>query len=96
MAEHVLNLLLNGFVAGVTAVGLFLALLGLRAWYRYGEPRLALLFLAFAGFLAQGLLLSWALFIREAIDDPVIVAAVGLSGASLLLVYFATLARPAR
>lgn len=82
--------LLNAFVAGLTAVGLLLALLGLRAWLRYGEKRLALLFLAFLGFFAQGLLLTWGLFVRNKVDD-LLVPMLALSSASVLLVYLATL-----
>jgi hypothetical protein len=50
--------LLNALVAGLTAIGLILTMLGLRAWFRYGERRLAFLFAAFLGFLAQGVLLT--------------------------------------
>lgn len=91
-----MSAILNGLVAGLTAVGLVLSVLGFRAWFRFGEPRLALLFLAFLGFLGQGLLLTYALFLLNDLTDEVIVGAIGLSGASLLLVYLATLARPAR
>jgi hypothetical protein len=93
------NVALNAFVAGLTGLGLLLSILGLRAWFRYGEPRLGLLFLSFLGFLAQGLLLTWGLFLRDRpagrIDDLVL-PVTALSGASLLLVYFATLVPPRR
>ena len=88
-----MSALLNVLGAGLTAIGLLLSVLGVRAWFRYGETRLAFLCFAFLGFLAQGLLLTWGLFIRNRIDD-LIVPVVALSGTSLLLVYFATLARP--
>lgn len=89
-----LNHLLNGFAAGLTGVGLLLSALGFRAWFRFGEPRLGLLFFAFLGFLGQGLLLSWGLFLRNRVDD-LLVPVVALSGTSLLLVYLATLERAA-
>lgn len=92
-----MSVVLNAVVASLTGVGLVLSALGLRAWFRYGEGRLGLLFLGFLGFLAQGLLLTWGLFVRDRpagrIDDLVVPVA-ALSGASLLLVYLATLARP--
>lgn len=87
--------LLNAVAAALTALGLALTLLGGRAWFRYGETRLGLLFFAFLGFLAQGTLMTWGLFIRERVDD-LLIPLVTLSGASLLLVYVATLARPSR
>jgi len=93
------NVALNAVAAALTGLGLLLSLLGLRAWLRFGESRLGLLFLAFLGFLAQGVLLTWGLFVRDQptgrIDDLVL-PVIALSGASLLLVYFATLVRPRR
>lgn len=87
------NEVLNVVVAGLTAVGLILSSLGFRAWFRHGETRLGLLFFAFLGFLAQGVLLSWGLFVRSRVDN-LLIPVVALSGASLLLVYLATLERP--
>src|SRR5688572_5425490 len=84
---------LNLLAGGITAVGLLLSVLGLRNWLRSGEARAALLALAFLGFLAQGLLLAWGLLARNDIDGLVLPMA-GLTGASLLLVYFATLFAP--
>ncbi len=91
-----MSALLNAFVASLTALGLILSVLGFRAWFRFAEPRLGLLFLAFLGFLAQGMLLTYALFIENQITTEIVVAATAMSGGSLLLVYLATLARPAR
>lgn len=87
--------ILNIAVASLTALGLLLTLLALRAWWRFGEKTLGVLFLGFAGFLGQGLLLTWGLFLRNRVDDLVL-PVVALSGASLLLVYLATLGRPKR
>ena len=87
--------LLNALVAGLTAVGLILSVLGLRAFARYGEPRLGLLFLSFVGFFLQGAILTWGLFVNNRVDD-LIIPVTALSGASLLLVYVATIAKPAR
>lgn len=88
-----MSALLNFLGAGLTAVGLLLSALGLRAWFRHGDSRLAFLFFGFLGFLIQGVLLTWGLFVRNRVDD-LTMPIVALSGASLLLVYFATLARP--
>lgn len=87
-----MSVFLNALAAGLTAVGFFITLLGFRAWFRYGERRLGLLFFAFFGFFVQGLLLAWGLFVRNRVDD-LVVPLVGLSGVSLLLVYVATLVR---
>lgn len=87
-----MSTVLNVAVAGLTAIGFILSVLGLRAWFRYGETRLALLFLAFLGFLSQGGLLTYGLFVRNRIDD-LVVPITALSGGSLLMVYFATLGR---
>ena len=90
-----MSALLNALAAGLTGVGLLLSIMGLRAWFRFGEPRLGLLFAAFLGFFAQGVLLTYGLFERNRTDNLVL-PITALSGASLLLVYVATLARPAR
>ena len=87
------DLPLNILAGTVTATGLLLAALGLRAWARSGSARSGVLFLAFLGFLAQGVLLSWGLFVRDSVDGLVF-PLVSLTGASLLLVYFATLFAP--
>lgn len=88
MTTHVLNIA----VAGLSAAGLVLTILGLRVWLRFGDARSALLFFAFWGFLAQGALLTWGLFIRNSVED-LLVPVVALSGVSLILVYMTTLVR---
>lgn len=89
-----MSALLNAIVATLTGVGFLLTILGLRAWLRFGDRRLGLLFFAFLGFLVQGLLLTWGLFGRNRVDD-LVVPLVAISGFSLLLVYLATLVRTA-
>lgn len=86
---------LNAVVAAYTAVGLALSALGVRAWFRFGETRFAVLFLGFLGFFGQGVLLTWGLFVRNGVDD-LLLPAFGLGLAGLVLVYFATLGRPRR
>lgn len=89
----VADLLLNVLAGTITAVGLLLCVLGLRAWLRSGDARAGLFFAAFLGFLAQGALLSWGLFVRDRVDDLTFPLAL-LTGSSLLLVYLATLFSP--
>ena len=86
---------INALAAFLTAGGLVLTALGARAWWRYGELRFGLLCIAYAGFLAEGLLVSWGLFVRNRVDD-LILPILFLTVVSLFLVHTATLTAPGR
>ena len=88
-----MSLELNLLAGGLTGVGVLLTGLGGRGFVRHADARSLLLLVGFGCFLAQGLLLSWGLFVAQRVDD-LVVPIVALSAGALVSLYAATLARP--
>jgi hypothetical protein len=83
---------LSAGAAVFTAVALLLTLVALRAWRHSRSRKVLLLALAFAAFLAKGLLLSVGLF-ATADWRTLVLPALLLDTAGLLLLYGAALRR---
>lgn len=79
-------------VAVYAATSLLLAAVALRAWRRTGSRKVLLLALAFAAFLAKGLLFSVALF-RTTDWRDLLLPGLALDVAGLALLYGAVLRR---
>ena len=79
-------------VAALTGVAAFLTLLALRAWRHTGSRKVLFLALAFAVFLAKGLLFSAALFVVADWRD-LLVPGLALDVVALALLYAAALRR---
>jgi hypothetical protein len=87
-----MSLLLNLVAGGLTGVGVLLTGLGGRGFVRHADGRSFLLLLGFGCFLAQGVLLTWALTTRGSLED-LVVPIVALSAVALVCIYGATLVR---
>ena len=68
-----------------------LVVVAVRAARRTGSPRLGLLALAFTGFLAQGLVLAYALLTVRLDLGTAVATALALNAAALCLVYVGVL-----
>jgi CHASE2 domain-containing sensor protein len=77
-------------VAALTGVAAFLTVLALRAWRHSGSRKVLFLALAFAVFLAKGLLFSAALFVVADWRD-LILPGLAFDVAALVLLYLAAL-----
>lgn len=84
--------LLSLAVAAYSATALLLAAVAVRAWRRSGSRKVLLLALAFAAFLAKGLLFSVALF-RTTDWRDLLLPGLALDVAGLALLYGAVLRR---
>ncbi len=84
--------LLSAAVAAYAAASLLLALVAFRAWRHSRGPKVLLLALAFAAFLAKGLLFSVALFVPSDWTD-LLAPGLLLDVAGLGLLYAAVLRR---
>jgi hypothetical protein len=82
----------NVAVAVFTVSALALLLVALRAWSQARSRKILLLALAFALFLAKGVLLTWALFSVPDWKARLALPGLLLDTAALLLVYAAVLA----
>lgn len=87
-----MDALLSVATAAYSALALLLAAVSLRAWRRGGSRKVLLLALAFAAFLAKGLLFSVALF-RAADWRDLLLPGLALDAAGLALLYGAVLRR---
>jgi hypothetical protein len=87
-----MDALLSVAVAVYAATSLLLAAVALRAWRRTGSRKVLLLALAFAAFLAKGLLFSVALF-RTTDWRDLLLPGLALDVAGLALLYGAVLRR---
>lgn len=87
-----MDALLSLAVAAYSATSLLLAFVAARAWRRSGSRKVLLLALAFAAFLAKGLLFSVALF-RTTDWRDLLLPGLALDTAGLALLYGAVLRR---
>lgn len=87
-----MDALLSLAVAAYTAMALLLAAVAFRAWRRAGGRKVLFLALAFAAFLAKGLLFSLALF-RTTDWRDLLLPGLALDAAALALLYGAVLRR---
>ena len=87
-----MDALLSLAVAVYAATSLLLAAVAVRAWRRSGSRKVLLLALAFAAFLAKGLLFSVALFRSTDWRDHLL-PGLALDAAGLALLYGAVLRR---
>ncbi|MHB1262643.1 MAG: hypothetical protein ACYC2H_13125 [Thermoplasmatota archaeon] len=77
-------------VAALTGVAAFLTVLAIRAWRLTGSRKVLMLSLAFAVFLAKGLLFSAALFVVADWRD-LLVPGLAFDVVALVLLYLAAL-----